>query len=422
MLALWSNVDSPQTWTARLAAFWFDVTKADWRATMILGVPTGSFSDRLAMWGWDARQQFGAPGLGLALVGAVALWWRARPWALLVWLGYAINTLFALTYNVGDTHVFFLPGHFLTALAAGAGAAEIAGRAGALTIGRPRLLQGVVAVALIVFAALRGWDTWPAVDRHQDRRGEQLTARLLLGIDDRSALLVSRLNWDQENALLYAGRYLQPGAPWVRLYEVLPHFPYFVRDNRAIGRDIVLTRDAAARVAGAYGSMYPLVADPASDSPSFSTVAGSIPRGTPYVLTVLSPLRDFPFDADDVRDAIRSLSGRDLLSDRAYQVVAGVAGEAPLLHLDADRPFIRDVAIAGDTFHIRMDSWLPTDTFRRASFGHVILGRRPILLVERGASLVWMAGNGPEVTYAGGLYAPQPRFRIPVPAFRLASR
>jgi hypothetical protein len=423
MLALWSNVDSPHAWTDRLANFWFDVTKADWRATMILGVPPGNFSDRLAMWVWDARQQFGVIGLGLALVGAIALWWRARAWALLVWLGYAINTLFALTYNVGDTHVFFLPGHFLTALAAGAGAAEIAGRAGALTIWRPRLLQAVAAAALLALVVWRGWDTWPAVDRHEDRRVEQFTARLLLGIDDHNALLVSRLNWDQENALLYAGRYLQPGAPWVKLYDVLAHFPFFVRDNFAIGRDIVLTRDAAVRVAGAYGSAYPIVEDPASASPSFSTIAGSLRRGTPYVLTVLSPLRDYPFDADDVGGAIRSLTGRDLLSDRAYQVVAGVAGEAPLLHLEADRPFIRDVAIAGDTFHIRMDSWLPTDTFRRASFGHVILARRPILMVERGASMVWMAGDGnPQVAYAGGLLAPQPRFRIPVPAFRLASR
>jgi hypothetical protein len=53
----------------------------------------------------------------------------------------------------------------------------------------------------------------------------------------------------------------------------------------------------------------------------------------------------------------------------------------------------------------------------------VILDRRPILLVERGASLVWLDADGrPHVAYAGGLFAPQPRFRIPVPTSRLASR
>ena len=40
---------------------------------------------------------------------------------LLVCLAYAISTMFALTYNVGDTHVFLLPGHFLVAVAIAAG-------------------------------------------------------------------------------------------------------------------------------------------------------------------------------------------------------------------------------------------------------------------------------------------------------------
>jgi len=35
-------------------------------------------------------------------------------------LAYAINTVFAFTYNVGDTHVFYLPGHLFTVFLAGA--------------------------------------------------------------------------------------------------------------------------------------------------------------------------------------------------------------------------------------------------------------------------------------------------------------
>jgi hypothetical protein len=425
MLALWSRVDAPHAWTARLAAFWFDVTKADWRATMVLGVPAGNFIDRLAMWVWDARQQFGVLGLALALVGAAALWWRSRPWAVLVWTAYAVNTIFAFTYNVGDTHVFFLPSHFFTALAAGVGAAEVVERSGT-AFRRPALaatLRTAAVVVLIAFAGWRAWDTWPAVDRHEDRRVEQLTSRLLLGISDQDAVLVTRLNWDQENALLYAGRYLERRAPWVRLYDVLAHFPYFVRDNFAIGRDIVLTADAAPRVTGAYGSLFPMVADSGSEPPPLSAVVERIPRGTPYVLTILTPLRDYHFDGDDVRAAVRALTGRDVPGRGAFQLVAGVAGDRPLLQVDSERPFRRDVSIAGERFDIRMDSWLPTDTFRRASFGHVILGRRPILQIERGASLVWLGADGsPRVLYAGGLYAPQPRFRIPAPTSRLASR
>src|SRR5678809_216886 len=139
MLALWSNIESPHAWPDRLAAFWFDVTKADWRATMILGVPAGNVTDRLAMWAWDARQQFGIIGLACAGLGAIALWWRSRPWAVLVWSAYLVNSIFALTYNVGDTHVFFLPGHFFTALAAGVGAAEVVRRGAIAAALRPRL-------------------------------------------------------------------------------------------------------------------------------------------------------------------------------------------------------------------------------------------------------------------------------------------
>ena len=83
---------------------------------MVLGVGAGQLAGRFGMWWFDARQQFGvdrAPPRG-----------RRRGPALddfaavgdgLVVLAYAFNTVFAFTYNVGDTHVFYLPGHLFTA-------------------------------------------------------------------------------------------------------------------------------------------------------------------------------------------------------------------------------------------------------------------------------------------------------------------
>ena len=38
LMAVWGSFNAPDTWTDRLAAFWFDVTKQDWRETMVLGV------------------------------------------------------------------------------------------------------------------------------------------------------------------------------------------------------------------------------------------------------------------------------------------------------------------------------------------------------------------------------------------------
>ena len=84
---------------------------------------------------------------------------------------------------------------------------------------------------------------------------------------------------------------------------------------------------------------------------------------------------------------------------------------SPILHRASQRPFEVRVSLLGDPFTIRMDAWLPSDTFRRGGFGHVIRGREQVLFVERGQSLVWFSADGsPVVAYAAGPYAPKPRF------------
>jgi hypothetical protein len=147
-------------------------------------------------------------------------------------------------------------------------------------------------------------------------------------------------------------------------------------------------------------------------------------------MTILTPLPDFTFDEEDVTAALDDLAGRASRRPgstaasarrRRYEVIAGVAGEKPAFQLTADQPFARDVVLAGDTVHVRFDSWLPFDTFRRGGFGHVLLGHERILFIERGVSLVWLRRDGaPAVAYGANAYAPQPRYRIPVATSRLA--
>ena len=119
LLSVMTDADPPAAWIDRIAAFWFDTTKADWRESMVFGVQANRTLDRFAMWWFDARQQFGIAGLALAIGGALRLWTLSRPWFTLVVTAFGITTLFALTYNVGDSHVFFMPAHFLAALCAG---------------------------------------------------------------------------------------------------------------------------------------------------------------------------------------------------------------------------------------------------------------------------------------------------------------
>ena len=407
LLFVWTNIDAPPAWKERFATFWFDTTKADWRESMVLGVSSADLQARAAMWAWDARQQFGLFGLAIAIVGGIRLWTQWRPWALLVLGAYTISTIFAFTYNVGDPHVFFLPGHFFTALAAAAGVAPSPHPRRALT-------RHLLPAVLLLYAGWRGWETWPRVDRHDDRRADVLVARLTAGVDEANGVLVSGLDWQSENALLYAGRYERPEVAWTRLADVMLHLPFFVADNHRIGRDVIMTSDAAAEVVAAYGLHFPLFDDPVPPAPPLSQTAASIPDGSPFVLCLLSPQNEV-LDAEDFDEALGRLTGgRGERQEARYQIWAGVAGDAAGTHRVSDRPFGETFSILGDTFTVQMDAWLPFDTFRRGGFGHVMRGRQAVLTVERGVSLVWFPlDRQPRVAYAAGLYAPRPRFRIP---------
>jgi hypothetical protein len=277
-LYVWSSIDAPPASGDRIAAFWLDVTKADWREEMVLGVPASQLWARLQMWIWDARQQFGLAGLALALVGAIRVWSLSTTWAVLLWLAFGISTAFALTYNVGDTHVFLLPGHFLLALAVAAGVGAW----------RDPRLRHTLTIVAVIYAAWRGWDTWPAVDRHTDRRAEAHLAHLAEGVNARSALLVAKMDWQLENVVLYSARYDRRDLAWARLDDVLLHFPFLVRDNLAESRDLVLTAEAARGVVAAYANVFPLVLDQ-DPAPGLADVVSRIPPGTPYVLTLLQP-------------------------------------------------------------------------------------------------------------------------------------
>ena len=414
VLWVWTNIDAPPRWSDRLATFWFDVTKSDWRGTMMAGVDPSEWRERAAMWVWDARLQFGLGGLAVALAGALRLWWVSRPWALLLASAYPINTAFALTYNVGDPHVFFLPGHALTALAVAAlfiGWRPLAARAPSSLV--PRYASLLAAAALLAYAGWRGWDTWPSADRSGDRRADVLVARVAAGINDTNAVLLSDMDWQAENALLYSVRYERRQLVWRRLGEVLPHLPFLVDDNHAIGRDIVLAGNAAGRVAAAYGPLFPLAPD--NVPTAIADRVATVPRGTPYVIVLVEPTGNDALNTEDFDQALALLAGPSARRSTArFQMWAGISGEPGAARQGSDRPFRTAFSILGDQFAVRFESWLPFETFRRAGFGHVLRGRERVLTIERGVSLVWFESNGsPVVSYAAGLYAPKARLRIP---------
>ena len=276
------------------------------------------------------------------------------------------------------------------------------------------------------YAGWRGWTTWPAADRHLDRRGEQLMARLATGVSERDALLVAQLNWQLENVLLYTGRHLRSDLAWVRLGDVMSHWPFLVLDNHSLGRDLVLTADAAAEVVAAYGPAFQVAEDAALPVVTIPEALARIPSGRPYVLSVLTPPPEHALDPEALDPALATLTGGTRLPRRpgAFELIAGVAGEAPEIYRSSDRPFTERFRIGGEPFTVRMDSWLPTDTFRRAGFGHVLRGRDHVLILERGLNLVWLGQGGMPAPpyYAASLFAPEPRYRVPAATLQLAYR
>jgi Protein of unknown function (DUF2723) len=390
-----------------LQMFWFDVTKSDWRDTMVLRVPLAMAAERTRMYAFDVWQQFGWIPPLVAAAGAIHLARAAAARLALVAGVYVVNTVFALGYNVGDSYVFFLPAHVMVALLSAVGVAWLDARL------RPR---HVVAFAMMALAAVRGYQEYPALDRSGDRRPLELMRQLTSGVEDGSAVLLTDLNWQVQNGLTYFAENIRPELAWVRLSDVILYAPALVRDNQELGRSVVVTGRGKQSLDRAYGPLFRLERDPRTPPLALADVVRELPRGTPYALTVLQPSREFPVNGADLRDALAALGGGRItnLDDSGYAAVVGAVGEAPELHLTRAQPFRASARIADVDVHVRMDSWLAFDTIRRMGFGHVIANRRHTLIVERGISFVAFDHEGRPVrtAYFAGIYEPPVRYFV----------
>jgi hypothetical protein len=411
--SLWFAPDPPATLAEGLRTFWFDVTKADWRESMVLAVHPSAMTDRIAMWFFDLVQQFGLPGALLAVAGVAGV--RAAAERALLVAGYLVPAAFAFGYNVGDVHVFFLTSHFMTALLAGCGVGALQQSVDDLQPNRPAL-RALLIMLVLAYPAWRIWDTYPALDRSADRRPEQLFDSFTAGLSSDNSMLGADLNWQLQNGLTYYARHHKPDLPVLRMAEHMLQAPFLISDNRAAGREVVVSEDARARLAAAYGPRYAIVRDSRVSPRSLSAVISSAPRGTIYVLNVLTPTRDYLPLSPALGSLVRVLTGGAVADVHAapYVAVAGRSGERPILIRQSDRPFRDRVRMAGVEIDVRMESWLSTDTIRRAGFGHVIVNRRHALIVERGVSLVTLdeQGRAGLPVYAHNIFEDLPRYIV----------
>jgi hypothetical protein len=424
---LWASLEPPTSFAEALAQFWFDVTKADWRETLVMTVSETGLQHRPRMYWFDLGQQFGAPGVILAALGFCYLIWTWPRRALLLLFLYGANLAFAWTYNVGDAYIFFLPSHYVVALCAGAGIAAIVALTARFST---RTIAAAVASCLLLYPAWRGYDTFPAVDRSWDDRAVRLLEDFTTPPRPMSSALVANAvygvdtNWQIQNAFEYFMRERRPGIPWFTTNELVwledgdvgARFQTLLDTNLQIGREVLVAPGVYRRLRqlgynGTVGDVR-YVESP-SGSRSFSDQIRSHVAGTPYVLSILRPDREYPIDSVALQSAWSWLTGGAVaLPDmRNFVVVAGYVGSPPLLVRTSDTPYRLRATVAPFELDIRMESWLPTDTIRRSGFGHVIAGRQHVLTLERGVSFLALVPGG-RAAYADGLFAPIPRYLL----------
>jgi hypothetical protein len=407
---LWLLPAPPHGLADALQRFWFDVTKSDWRDTMVMNVPQSLLGDHLAMYWFDLRQQFGIAGPILAAAGLLQLSLTDVRRAILMGALFAANVIFAFSYNVGDSHVFYLPSHLMIALLA-APALRLGARAG--RYGTP-----TACALLALYAGARAYHDFPALDRSHDTRPAAVVDALTAGLDDRRDILLADVNWQIGNGLSYEVKEKRPEVAYTRLQDVLLYAPALVEDNRAIGRRVAITERARATVEAAYGPLLTIASDPRVTVTGFADTIATVPAGTRYALCVLRPSGDLSLDAGELSRALATLTAGHvtILPAGDYAVLAGIAGHTPELLTAADRPFRHDLMLDGVPVEVRMDSWLISDTIRRMGFGHVVARRQHTLIVERGVSFAAFDQQGAAIrtAYASNIFAPQPRYLIDI--------
>jgi hypothetical protein len=416
---LWVDLEPPESLGQAIGKFWFDVTKADWRETLVMGVSEAGLRGRPAMYWWDLQQQFGVPGIVLAVIGFGYLMCRWPRRGILLLTLYLTALAFAWTYNVGDAYIFFLPSHYIIALCAGTGVAALLWLTSAVSP-QASVLSYLVGVLCLLYPSWRAYDGFPALDRSWDRRAVQAFDRLsgpptsnrkwfcadaIFGLD---------ANWQVQNAAEYYMREHKPAAAWFVTDELM----WLTPENRggfsrfaAHNRPVVVTEDARQKIVKAdpEGNS-PL---PADARPTLADQASSLPAGLTYALAVLRPYRELPIDRVELERAWKILAGDTPLPViEDYTIVVGQIGEPPHFIRSNQRPFRATTALGGLNIDVRMESWLPTDTIRRSGFGHVIVNRRHMLAIDRGVSLVVVGSSGPPLLteHRAGLFAPVQRW------------
>ena len=237
------------------------------------------------MYQFDLRSSSVLPGIALALLGL--LWLLTRPARVAALLAaWVVPFLFAYTYNVGDTHVFFLPSHQIVVLRARAASR----RSWLLRASRrPSAAGGVLSVTAASSSRIRsgghGTRGLPSIGTRISGRWTWLSAVAVASASPTSCSPTSTGN--SRTASTTTGRRLHPELNMVRATDTILTLSILVHNNIADGRNVYATPIARELALAAYGDVFAFTRRSGRRSRPLAATARELAPGTPYVLAVL---------------------------------------------------------------------------------------------------------------------------------------
>ncbi|MEW5718153.1 MAG: DUF2723 domain-containing protein [Chloroflexota bacterium] len=156
---------------------------------------------RLVVFPQLLRDQFGAVGIALGVIGFVAMVWR-KEWArfILLMTGFGATILFAALYHIGDVFHYYIPAYLAWAMGMGYGVTWLAtsirnskfkSQNSTRDFGLLTFEFGVLATIVILVLPLQFFGNYPFADRSRETQAREQWTRILSAPIPQDAILIS---------------------------------------------------------------------------------------------------------------------------------------------------------------------------------------------------------------------------------------
>jgi hypothetical protein len=186
-----------------------------------------NLGERLQDWANLLLQQFGIPGLILALMGLIVVFAPKRIYLMTLWIAVSVS-VFAMSYQVADWYVHLIPVYLVFAIWIGLGFSNIVEALSSYG----RMFRYAIGFFCIVYLIALTVVHWKQVDASGDRRAEDFGQEVLDGLPEHAIVFAKG---DRTVFTLWYFHYALNGRPdiFILAIDLLP-FDWYrqtLRDN-----------------------------------------------------------------------------------------------------------------------------------------------------------------------------------------------